>query len=233
MTPLYLDNHLLVVSKPPGMLAQGDITGDTDVVTWAKAFLKERFDKPGNVFVGLVHRLDRPTSGVLALARTSKAAGRLSEQFRQRTPQKRYLAVVTGRLPDAGEAVDGLDDSGTSVRVVPEGRGKRAVLRWRTLARADGRALVEVTLETGRKHQIRAQLAARGAPVVGDLRYGDGPPFADGRGIALHGWSLAIDHPTRREGMTFTAPPPDAWRGLFDREIAGLVASAPAMPQMG
>ncbi len=230
MTPLYLDNHLLVVAKPPGMLSQGDVTGDDDLVTLAKAYLKERFQKPGNVFVGLVHRLDRPTSGVVALARTSKAAGRLSDQFRRRTPEKRYLAVVAGHLPEAGEAADGLDDSGTSVRVVaPDAPGaKRAVLRWQVLASGGGRQLAEVTLETGRKHQIRAQLAARGAPVVGDLRYGDGPPFADGRGIALHAWSLALDHPTTKERLTFSAPPPAAWRGLFDAPVARLLASRDA-----
>ena len=227
MDPLYLDNHLLVVDKPAGLLAQADRTGDPDLVTLAKAYLKERFDKPGNVFVGLVHRLDRPTSGVVCLARTSKAAGRLSAQFRGRTTEKRYLAVVAGHLAATGEAVDGIrKGQGGSVAVVPEGAtdSQRAALRWTTLARDRARSLVEVELLTGRKHQIRAQLAARGAPVLGDFRYSDDTAFADGRGIALHAVRLRLDHPTRREPMTFSSPPPASWAGLFpDAVRAALV----------
>ena len=226
---LYLDNHLLVVSKPPGLLVQGDATGDADLVTLAKAYLKERFDKPGNVFVGLVHRLDRPTSGLVALARTSKAASRLSDQFRRRAVAKRYLAVVDGRLSGAGRAEDWLAPSGGGVAVVaPDAPGaKRAALSWRVLAHRAGRTLVDVDLETGRKHQIRVQLAALGAPVVGDFRYGDpAEPFADGRGIALHAYALTLEHPTRRERVTFTAPPPPAWAGLFDDEAARVVGGA-------
>ena len=220
---IHLDNHLLVVSKPAGMLVQGDATGDDDLVTLAKAYLKRRFDKPGNVFVGLVHRLDRPTSGVVVLARTSKAASRLSEQFRRRAVGKRYLAIVSGRLDGTGRAEDWLAPSGGGVGVVAEGASsaKRAALRWRALAHRSGRTLVEVDLETGRKHQIRVQLAALGAPVLGDFRYGDSAePFADGRGIALHAYRLTVEHPTRREPMGFTAPPPPSWSGLFDREVA-------------
>ncbi|MDT0630882.1 RluA family pseudouridine synthase [Rubrivirga litoralis] len=222
---VYLDNHLLVVSKPPGLLAQGDATGDADLVTLAKAYLKERFDKPGNVFVGLVHRLDRPTSGVVALARTSKAASRLSDQFRRRAVQKRYLAVVDGRLNGAGRREDWLSSAGGAVAVVAEGApgAKRAALSWRVLASRADRTLVDVDLETGRKHQIRVQLAALGAPVLGDFRYGNRTPFAGGRGIALHAYRLTLEHPTRREPLTFTAPPPPAWDGLFDAEVAEAV----------
>ncbi len=223
MSPLYLDNHLLVVDKPAGLLTQADRTGDPDLVSLAKTYLKERFDKPGDVFVGLVHRLDRPTSGVVVHARTSKAAGRLSDQFRRRATEKRYLAVVAGQLADAGEMVDGIDKGeGGSVAVVPEGSpgSQRAALRWRTLARDARQSLVEVELLTGRKHQIRAQLAARGAPVLGDFRYGNQAPFDGGRGIALHAVRLTIQHPTKREPMTFTAPPRASWAGLFDHAVA-------------
>lgn len=223
MTPLYLDNHLLVVDKPAGRLVQGDITGDHDLVTEAKAFLKERFDKPGNVFVGLVHRLDRPTSGVVVLARTSKAAGRLSDQFRGRSTDKRYLAVLEGVLDQEGEAVDGIvkrEEGGVKVVRPEHPNAQRAVLRWRTLAVESRRSLVEVELVTGRKHQIRAQLAKRGAPVLGDFRYGNPTKFADGRGIALHAWRLAIEHPTQREPMTFTSAPPPSWSGFFSQAIA-------------
>ncbi len=222
---LLLDNHLLAVAKPPGLLVQGDRTGDADLVTLAKAYLKERFDKPGNVFVGLVHRLDRPTSGVVLLARTSKAASRLSRQFRQRAVGKRYLAVVEGLLDGAGERVDGIAKGGGGVRVVPVGEpgAQRAALRWRALTSGGGRTLVEVDLLTGRKHQIRAQLAALGAPVLGDVRYGGRTPFAGGRGIALHAWRLAVEHPTRREPVVVSTPPPAPWRGLFSDAVARVV----------
>lgn len=226
---LYLDNHLLGVAKPSGMLVQGDATGDADLVTLAKAYLKRRFDKPGNVFVGLVHRLDRPTSGVVLLARTSKAAGRLADQFRGRSVEKRYLAVVRGRLGAEGEAVDGIRTGrGGSVDVVPVGApdSRRAALRWRTLAEAGGRSLVAVELLTGRKHQIRAQLAHRGAPVLGDFRYGDAEPFAGGRGIALHALRLGVEHPTRREPVVIVAPPPPPWAGLFPEAVGRAVAEA-------
>lgn len=230
MDPLYLDNHLLAVSKPPGLLTQADRTGDPDLATLAKAYLKERFDKPGNVFVGLVHRLDRPTSGVVMLARTSKAASRLSDQFRRRVPTKRYLAVVEGDLGDGGrwtELEDGIDKGGGgSVEVVALGRGQRAALRYRTLA-CDGRqSLVEVELLTGRKHQIRAQLAALGAPVLGDFRYGKQTPFAEGHGIALHAYALTVEHPTLRESVSVVAPPPSAWASLFEEAIAAALATA-------
>jgi len=232
VTPLYLDNHLLVVDKPPGLLSQADATGDPDLVTLGKAYLKERFQKPGNVFTGLVHRLDRPTSGVVALARTSKAAGRLSDQFRRRTTEKTYLAVVEGRLGDHGEWVereDGIDKGeGGSVRVVAAGTpgSQRAALRWRTLDSDGACSLVEVDLLTGRKHQIRAQLAALGHPVVGDFRYGRPTRFADGHGIALHALRLALDHPTRAERMVFVSPPPAAWSGFFEAAVETAVASA-------
>lgn len=234
MDVLYLDNHLLAVAKPPGLLVQGDATGDPDLLTRAKAYLKERFDKPGDVFVGLVHRLDRPTSGVVCLARTSKAASRLSDQFRRRVPEKRYLAVVRGALgggPGWTEHVVGIDKGGGgSVDVVAPGDGQRSALRVRTVARAAGRSLLEVALLTGRKHQIRATLAHLGAPVLGDFRYGDDAPFADGRGVALHALRLTLEHPTKREPVTFVAPPPPAWAGLFEDAVASAVEAHPPTP---
>ena len=217
---LHTDNHLLVVDKPAGMLTQGDATGDADLVTRAKAYLKERFDRPGNVFIGLVHRLDRPVSGVVVLARTSKAAARLSAQFAGRDVEKRYLAVVEGRLEGGGEQVDWLvkGERGT-VKRVPEGStgAKRATLRWEALAVEGRRTLVGVELLTGRAHQIRVQLAGLGAPVVGDLRYGAPAPFEDGRRIALHAARVAVEHPTREERLVFASRPP--WRGLLDEAV--------------
>ena len=231
MDILYLDNHLLVVDKPAGMLSQEDRTGDLDVVTWAKAEIKQRFDKPGNVFVGLVHRLDRPVSGVMVLARTSKAAGRLSDQFRRRAVDKCYLAVVEGRLVGEGEQVDWLvkGDRGTVRRVSRHTPGaKEARLRWRQLDADARHSLVEVELMTGRAHQIRVQLAGMGTPIVGDLRYGASRPLADGRGLALHAVRLTLEHPTRKEPMTWTSAPPASWRGLVEAGVARAVAAQAA-----
>lgn len=217
---LHVDNHLLVVDKPAGMLAQGDATGDADLVTLAKAYLKRQFERPGDVFVGLVHRLDRPVSGVVVLARTSKAAARLSAQFAGRGVEKRYLAVVEGRLEGGGERVDWLvkGERGT-VHRVPEGTtgARRAALRWESLAVEGRRTLVGVDLLTGRAHQIRVQLAGLATPVVGDLRYGAKAPLGDGRGIALHATRLAFAHPTARERVVFASRPP--WRGLLDEAV--------------
>ena len=236
---LHLDNHLFAVAKPAGMLVQGDQTGDADAVTLAKSYLKARFRRPGNVFVGLVHRLDRPVSGVLLFARTSKAAGRLADAFRTRRVTKRYLAVVEGRPAGRAEWTEhtvGLRHSatGTARVVAPTASGaQRATLRWRLVATEGRRSLVEVDLVTGRKHQIRAQLAALGTPVVGDLRYGAPAPFADGRGIALHAVRLVVPHPTREEPVALVAPPPTSWRGLasptsrfFDTAVADVLAGA-------
>ena len=194
---LYHDNHLLVVHKPPGMLTQQDRTGDPCVLDLARAWLKETFARPGNVFVGMVHRLDRPVGGVLVLARTSKAAARLSAQLRERTVRKIYRAEVHG-IPDPPDAIleAVLDD-------------KPCRLGYRTLRGGDDRALLEVEPTTGRKHQIRRQLAGIGHPIVGDLRYGAPAARADGQ-IALYAWRITIVHPTRGETLTFEAPLP-AW----------------------
>ncbi len=212
---LYEDNHLLAIAKPAGLLAQGDRTGDPCAADLAAAYLKERCGKPGNVYVGLVHRLDRPVSGVLLLARTSKAARRLSEQFREGRVRKTYLAVVEGE-PDVagGEAVAWLAD-----RADPQGRTRAATapfpgarearLAWRVVARAAGSALLEVEPVTGRRHQIRAQLALLGHPILGDTKYGAGPRA--GRCIALHARRLEIAHPVGGAPLAIEAPLPDGW----------------------
>lgn len=215
MTPpfeiVYLDNHLLVVVKPSGLLAQADRTGDDDLLTLGKAYLKWRFDRPGNVFLGLVHRLDRPVSGLMVLARTSKAAARLSAQFRDRTVEKGYVALVEGHLDAPQTLRDTLLKEDEQVRVVKPGTagGKDAELHVKPLAAHGGLTLVEVELGTGRAHQIRVQLASRGLPILGDSRYGAKGAFRRGA-IALHSHRLAADHPTQPERLKWTAAP-EGW----------------------
>jgi len=225
---LFSDNHLLIVNKPPGLLSQADSTGDPDMLTLAKAWIKQECNKPGNVYVGLVHRLDRPVSGVLALARTSKAASRLSAQFRQGTPIKKYMALAEGRTPEGGICRDYLaKDESRTVRIVSEQHpgARLADLEWRSVAFHKGRTLLDIQIKTGRAHQIRAQMAAQGIPIVGDMRYGS-RTFFDGRNLALHCYCLALEHPVRRVRMCWTAVPPSAWQGFFESDIDRIVQQA-------
>ncbi len=221
----YQDRHLLVVNKPPGLLAQADRTGDPDVLSLGKAYLKEHIGKTGDVYLGLVHRLDRPASGLMVLARTSKAARRLSKQFRERLPEKRYLAVVEGVCEGWDTCTDFLVKENRQVRVVQADYpgAKRAELMWQALAREDGLSLLLVRPKTGRPHQIRVQLATRGFAILGDLRYGAAREM-DGRNLALHAYHLRLEHPVRREGVAWTAPPPDAWGGRFAEAVARLIS---------
>ncbi len=213
---IYEDNHLLVVDKPAGLLAQGDHSGDHTLVAAAAAYLKEAYAKPGNVYVGLVHRLDRNVSGVVVLARTSKAAGRLSSQFRAGAVHKTYLAVVSGvPEPDRGEVVSWLAATGdrrgvtrAAATAFPGARESR--LRYDVTA-TDGRfALAEIKPTTGRRHQIRVQLAQLGCPLLGDIKYGSAWRLADHR-LALHASRLTIKHPVGGRDLVFEAPLPRDW----------------------
>ncbi len=234
MDILHLDNHLLIVAKPAGLLSQSDETGDPDLLSLGKAYLKRRFDKPGAVYLGLVHRLDRPASGAMVLARTSKAAARLSAQFRERTVEKRYLAIVEGALTGGETWTDYIAKQDGSPRLVAAShpKAKRAALAWRTLAVERGCALVDIDLHTGRAHQIRLQFAHRGFPLLGDLRYGAAHTF-DGRCLALHGYLLAIDHPTKRERLTWRLPPPASWRDWFAGERHALFGAPTSQTRGG
>ena len=209
---IYIDNHLLVVRKPAGMLVQGDRTGDRSLLEYGKAYVKAAFNKPGDAFLGLVHRLDRPTSGVMVFARTSKAAARLSEQFRAHRIGKNYWALVEGKTPREGRMVDTLLRAGRSSKV--SDRGQEAVLGFRRLRFERGISWVEVRPKTGRHHQIRVQFAHRGHPVVGDFRYGARTGFPE-KSLALHARALTLSHPTRKEEMTFTAAPEVFWPAKF------------------
>jgi 23S rRNA pseudouridine1911/1915/1917 synthase len=213
---LYEDNHLLVVNKPAGLPTQGVVEGAASAVTLAKAYLKQKYKKPGNVYLGVVSRLDASTSGVLVLARTSKAAARLAEQFRERATEKIYWALVERPPnPRAGELSHWVLKNDGKLRmevVLPRTRGaQHAKLAYQTLRAGKQRALIEVRLHTGRKHQIRLQLSTIGCPILGDHKYGSRAEFPGG-GIALHAARLAIEHPTTKERLEFRAPPPMAWK---------------------
>jgi 23S rRNA-/tRNA-specific pseudouridylate synthase len=161
----------------------------------------------------------------MVLARTSKAASRLTEAFAARRVEKRYLAVVEGRLDGAGERTDTIRKSGERMSIVPADspEGRDAAMRWRALATDGSRTLVEVELLTGRPHQARLQLAAMGTPVLGDFRHGGKTRFADGGAVALHAWRLALDHPVRSVPCEFEAPPPASWKGLFEEHVGAIV----------
>ncbi len=220
---LYEDNHLLVVSKPAGLPTQGAAAGRTGLLDLVKAYLKEKYHKPGNVYLGVVSRLDAPVTGVVVLARTSKAARRLAEQFRLGRVEKLYWALVEGR-PEPAEAdcVDLVmkDERRQRMFVTRQEhpQAKQARLSYRTLENLDRVTLLEIRLETGRKHQIRVQLAHRGHPIVGDKRYGATSDFPGG--IALHARQITVQHPTHKTPLPIRAPCPDDWRrfGFKDSE---------------
>ena len=228
MEILYCDNHLLVAVKPCNMPSQADSSGDADFLSELKKYIGIKYDKPGNVYLGLVHRLDRPAGGVMVFARTSKAAARLSRQFAVHSQGRRYLAVTRGAWSDEMHPVDYLlKNPDGMVRVVSETTpgAKRAELISRPLETRDGLTLADVELFTGRAHQIRVQHAHLGHPLWGDARYGNGKP---GQQLALWAYSLTVLHPTRNEPMTFVAPPPDdgVWR-LFRDAIAPRTSDHP------
>jgi 23S rRNA pseudouridine1911/1915/1917 synthase len=215
---LYEDNHCLAIAKPAGRLSTHFQGSDEPLDREVKRHLKAKYRKPGRVFLGIVHRLDRPVSGVLLFARTSKAAARLAEQFRQGEIVKVYWAIVEGALASSpGTLKNWLlnDQQQRRVRVVgSETPGARqAALKYAPLATAPGNTWVEIRPGTGRKHQIRVQMAHAGHPVVGDRRYGSTSDF--GKAIALHARSLIFQHPVRGEPITITANLPAVWYHRF------------------
>ncbi len=218
MDVLYCDNHILVAVKPPNMPSQADASGDMDALTELKEYVGIKYKKPGNVYLGLVHRLDRPAGGVMVFARTSKAAARLGAQFREHAQGRKYLAVVEGEMRAPARLVDWLlKGADGMVRAVPEGTkdAKRAELVTAPVAARGGLTLTDVELMTGRAHQIRVQHANVGHPLWGDMRYGNGMP---GRQLALWAYSLSFRHPTRDETLTFQSRPPrsGAWEEFCD-----------------
>lgn len=201
---VYEDNHIIVAVKPPNMCSQPDESHDPDILTDLKEYIRIKYNKPGNVYLGLVHRLDRPVGGLMVFARTSKAASRLSAQMREHEAGREYLCVAAGEVRDRFTLVNYVIENKRLGRMVvcdaDERGAKQAVLHgWRLGAR-NGTSLCQIRLETGRKHQIRVQMREMGAPLWGDHRYGSG---LSGQQIALWGYKLTIQHPTTKQMMTF------------------------------
>lgn len=205
---LYEDNHLLVVEKPINVPVQADASNDKDLLSILKEYLKKKYSKPGNVYLGLVHRLDRPVGGVMVFAKTSKAASRLSKQMVNHEFTKIYLAVVCGTLSGNGEFRDKLlkDRKTNMTRVSPE--GKLAILNYSVLSNYDNLSLVKINLKTGRSHQIRVQFASRGYPLYGDQRYNVNSVKDN---IALFAYRLEFFHPVSKEKMVFSLDMPDRY----------------------
>jgi len=204
---LYEDNHLLVVEKPANIPVQEDSSKDIDMLTILKNYRKTNENKPGEAYIGLVHRLDRPVSGVMVFAKTSKAASRLSDQIRQNTLNKTYLAVVNGTLPSKGTFEDYLikNEKENKSYITTKDKGKYSCLKYELISTKDNLSLVKINLITGRSHQIRLQFSSRNHPLIGDSKYGNNPNNID---IALFAKSITFNHPTTKERLTFTLDMP-------------------------
>lgn len=209
---LYEDNHLLVVEKPVGMLSQKDKTGDPDLLSVLKGYLKEKYQKPGAAYLGLIHRLDRMVGGIIVFAKTSKAAARLNRAFLKRLIVKKYLAIVEGETENAGHFCDFIEKDAKTVRSRLSPMGKAAELYFWRLAFKDGYSLVKIKLITGRHHQIRVQFSARSHPLQGDGLYGG----KGGATPALFAYYLEFFHPVTKEKLTFLRyPQGDNWRAFL------------------
>ncbi len=228
---LYEDNHIIVVLKPQNVPSQGDASGDESMLERVKAYVKEKYDKPGEAYIGLVHRLDRPTGGVMVFARTSKAAARLAEQMKNGKLEKKYLTILCGTPRDRQAHLSDYlvkDEKLNKVRVVPaaiEG-AKKAELVYKILETTPQLSMADIKLLTGRSHQIRVQMSHIGTPVFGDVKYG-GDKLAKGHNLALWAYELRFYHPTTGAPMVFVAyPPVDAvpWKFFPVERYIGMVA---------
>lgn len=207
---IYEDNHLLVVEKPANIPVQEDSSKDIDMLTILKDYRKVHENKPGEAFIGLVHRLDRPVSGIMVFAKTSKAAARLSDQIRQNIFHKTYLAVVEGTISPKGKFEDYLikNEKENKSYVTTKEKGKYSCLEYQVLDTKNNLSLVEINLITGRSHQIRLQFSSRNHPLIGDSKYGNNPNNID---IALFAKSITFNHPTTKEELTFTLNIPNKY----------------------
>ena len=227
---LYEDNHIIIAVKPANIPVQADESGDADMLTLLKAYVKDKYNKPGNVYLGLVHRLDRPVGGVMVFARTSKAAERLSSAFLKKQAQKKYAAIVCGRAEphDFLECYMRKDESSFSSYICDEhdSGAKYAALHYRRTAQRDNLSLLDIDLKTGRHHQIRVQLSSQRMPIYGDHRYNTAFSSDNKTNIALFAYSLSFEHPTLHENMTFTAVPKGGvWDG-FSTELSCMAEGA-------
>ena len=211
---IFIDNHLIAVTKPAGLLTQPDRNTDESLIDQTRQWLKEKYNKPNNIFLGLVHRLDRNVSGVVLFARTSKAASRLSKQFREGTPKKHYRAIVLGKLKEEHTTLVHYLRKEKSLRATVFPRetptAKRSELSYEVINSLENKSLLEVSLSTGRFHQIRAQMAFIGHPIIGDVKYGAPEPLPN-QEIALYAHKLVFSHPVSNEEITLTAPEPKTW----------------------
>lgn len=211
---IYIDNHLIAVTKPAGLLTQPDRNTDESLIDQTRQWIKEKYNKPNNIFLGLVHRLDRNVSGVVLFARTSKAASRLSKQFREGTPKKHYRAIVLGKLKEEHTTLVHYLRKEKSLRATVFPRetptAKRSELSYKVINSLENKSLLEVSLSTGRFHQIRAQMAFIGHPIIGDVKYGAPEPLPN-QEIALYAHKLVFSHPVSNEEITLTAPEPKTW----------------------
>ena len=211
---IFIDNHLIAVIKPAGLLTQPDRNTDESLIDQTRQWLKEKYNKPNNIFLGLVHRLDRNVSGVVLFARTSKAASRLSKQFREGTPKKHYRAIVLGKLKEEHTTLVHYLRKEKSLRATVFPRetptAKRSELSYEVINSLENKSLLEVSLSTGRFHQIRAQMAFIGHPIIGDVKYGAPEPLPN-QEIALYAHKLVFSHPVSNEEITLTAPEPKTW----------------------
>tara|TARA_B100000378_G_scaffold216259_1_gene179396 strand:+ start:342 stop:1016 length:675 start_codon:yes stop_codon:yes gene_type:complete len=211
---IFIDNHLIAVTKPAGLLTQPDRNTDESLIDQTRQWIKEKYNKPNNIFLGLVHRLDRNVSGVVLFARTSKAASRLSKQFREGTPKKHYRAIVLGKLKEEQTTLVHYLRKEKSLRATVFPRetptAKRSELSYEVINSLENKSLLEVSLSTGRFHQIRAQMAFIGHPIIGDVKYGAPEPLPN-QEIALYAHKLVFSHPVSNEEITLTAPEPKTW----------------------
>ena len=206
---IYEDNHLLIVEKPINVIVQEDNTKDKDLLTILKEYIKEKYNKPGNVYLGLVHRLDRPVGGIMVFARTSKSASRLSEQIRNKTFKKTYNAVVIGNINEKGILKDKLLKNEKTNIVTVSDKGKEAILHYKKIDYKDNMSLVEINLETGRPHQIRVQFSNYGYPLYGDNKYNK--KAKSNEQIALFAKKIEFVHPTTKENMSFELDLPNRY----------------------
>ena len=219
---IYEDNHLLVVEKPQNVLVQADNTNDLDLLTSLKKYIKEKYNKPGEVYLGLVHRLDRPVGGVMVFARTSKSASRLSNMIRLDEFEKTYLAIVEGKVPDEGVFEDYLIKLENENKTIVDKKGKYSKLSYKLLSSKNGLSLVKIKLDTGRSHQIRVQFSSRGFALWGDQKYNSKAKV--GEQIALWAYEIKFKHPVREELMDFKCNPPmnEPWN-LFGDVLNGKI----------